>query len=302
MKIMSLVSGFLVGGLLITTLGYSAAGKPAEPPTETPEEGPAISAVDIPAEPQWENEMKQGYLDIYDKDRFEATDLNNDGVLDKEELRDAQMDFEYYMDNERFQHADTNDDGVLSMQEIIAERRWEIENREKLERMAFQDLKMKNPDGDFSDDKWLADNPDVAKVLAQNGLWLKSHPKVTERLFLNHEWLMNHPGVAEEIFANRRYLYSHHEFTEKLYQNRKWLAEHPEIAREMYANRYWLNRHPEIAKELYQDRKWLIEHPNVARVVYQNKEFSKNDPWLDKQSKDHQQKMMIKYKIKKKGG
>src|SRR3990167_8862950 len=89
--------------------------------------------------------IEERYDNLYDRERFDTTDVNKDGVLDKAELNDAQKDFEYYRDNELFQHADTNKDGVISFEEAKNEKQWEKKHHDRLERQALKDLKNKYP-------------------------------------------------------------------------------------------------------------------------------------------------------------
>ena len=116
------------------------------------------------------DQLEDKYDELYDYERFQAADTNNDGVLDKEELRAEQKDFEYYQDNKRFRHADTNNDGVISLQEAKAERRWEKEHFEELAKNALQDYKRKHPDVDFENTAWLREHPEISKPTKVNQL------------------------------------------------------------------------------------------------------------------------------------
>ena len=205
------------------------------------------------------------YDELYDMERFEATDTNNDGVLDKEELRAEQKDFEYYRDNARFQHTDTNNDGVLSLEETKAQKRWEKEHHERLAKEAFKDLKNKYPNADFKDINWLKEHPDVAKELYNNRQWLEEHPNVAGKLADNKEWLSKHPEVSKEIYQNRRFLTRNPDIAEKLYDNKEFLAKHPELSKRAYKHREWLNKHRSAVKEGISEKK---VSPAKAKGLY----------------------------------
>jgi hypothetical protein len=184
--------------------------------------------------------VEDKYDELYDLERFNTADTNKDGILDKNELRAEQKDFEYYRDNERFKHADTNNDGFLSLDETKAEKQWEKEHYKKLGNEALNDLQKKYPGADFGDGKYLRNHPEVVAELYNNRAWLNNHPNTAKKIAENSKWLANHPQVAGAI-----------------YENRHWLVNNPDVATKLYNNKKFLNQHPKFTKWAYKHRKLL---------------------------------------------
>jgi 2-oxo-4-hydroxy-4-carboxy--5-ureidoimidazoline (OHCU) decarboxylase len=183
------------------------------------------------------------YDELYDMERFDSTDMDGDGVLSKDELRESQKDFEYYSDNARFQHADTDNDGVISLEEAKTEKQWEKQHHEKLEKRLTDDIKNKYPGVDITDAKWLEEHPQVAKEVFQNRDWLKNHPETAQKLIANKEWLSQHPEAAKEIYDNKLFLQKHPDLAKQLYENKEFLKNHPDIAKRVDSRRQWVEEH-----------------------------------------------------------
>lgn len=156
------------------------------------------------------------YEDLYDRERFDSADTNHDGILDKNELRNAQKDFEYYQDNSRLQHADTNNDGVLSFKECKAERSWEEKHNSQLEKEAFQDLKKKYPNLDPSDRKkllkLLKNNPDKLRDLLGNKSWIKKHSDLAVKITEDKDFIAKHPDIAQWQKTHQEWVTKHQEW------------------------------------------------------------------------------------------
>lgn len=182
--------------------------------------------------------------DLYDRERFTAADSDADGLLDKDELRHAGADFEYYLSKASFIKTDTSRDGLISLDELRAMRQEEKSDSQARDREIFYALKL-----------------DLGEVDAKKNLrdvrWLKWNLGLARDLFMNNAWLMEHPDIVLELISDKEWMNRYPLTAQALYENRRFLTLRPDIAAKLYENQELLDRYPKLGQRVYRYRDWM---------------------------------------------
>jgi hypothetical protein len=221
--------------MLLALLVFAAVVMQVPPALSGPEDEKGV--------PDYLKAENKLYQEKYNLEQFKLTDTNGDGFLSPDELaaRPAWKGGYFFgADDERIALADKDGDKLISLEEAKAEKQWEIEHAEELNKKYGKELKTW-----YNNKEWLMEHPEVLAKLVTHTNWLDDHPIITKELYKNRVWLAKHPEVAGNIYSNR-----------------EWLAKHPRVAKEFYENTEFLDKHPEFKKDA---EKFFAEHPEMQQ-------------------------------------
>lgn len=150
-----------------------------------------------------ELQMLQWYNDF----RFAAADLNKDGLLDKNELRKAAIDWAHYQDQRYFRRADRDIDNKLSKMESLLMVRFEDQAKQMMDKARFEGV-MNHGQGKAQvyDYAYAKQNPHMAKKLMASKWWLDNNKETAKKLYTDEEWMAANPAVGGALANNRIWL------------------------------------------------------------------------------------------------
>jgi hypothetical protein len=243
-----------------------------------------------PENGQTEQKRKKGaYDELYDRERFNKVDgiipgTVKDGYLDKDELRTAQKDFEYFLDDERFNHADRYpNDGKLSLDECKKEKQYEKEYHREIEERKYDEL--------YDRERFNSANTDGKDGLSKEEL--RTAQKDFE-YYLGDERFKhadrppngNGDGILslDECKAERKWEKAHQKEIERKIideikkkngdsdiKDPEWLKKNPEAFGKLSQQRYWAHEHSDVINDVVADKDWVAKHPNAVKSVKKDK-------------------------------
>ncbi len=182
----------------------------------------------------------------FQEERFLITDLNDDALLERSEMKQFEEEFAYFLVPRHFELSDKNQDGFLSFYELLDRSKSEKLYRYNQERKALRQLGMQYP------------------TLAQaNAKFLKKNPSLVEELFGNFFWLADHGDIAEEVYSDKFWTNSHPEAMVVLHRNLRWMAANPSEAKDLYKDRAATQRLPELLGWRADHKDFIRQHPRL---------------------------------------